>query len=130
MVGDKDKKEHATGTSKFELRLGPGEDGVNQSVTGLAPNRTYTLSAWVRVSDAGESVVLGVKEFGGEGVSTASSSTEWERRSVTFTTGASGNRAVIYLAKDTVGPGHAWGDNFVLPLATAPGPAFRPESPR
>ena len=115
-MGTKDKKKHRTGTSKFELQLGPGKDGVSQVVTGLSPNRKYTLSAWVRVSDKNQIVVLGVKDFGGQGVAVESSPTEWERKSVTFTTGSGVNKATVYLLKKTAGKGNAWGDNFVLPL--------------
>jgi hypothetical protein len=115
-MGTKDRKKHKTGTSRFELQLGPGKDGVSQVVTGLSPNRKYTLSAWVRVSDRKEVVVLGVKGFGGKDVAVQSSSTEWERKSVTFTTGSGANRATVYLLKKTAGKGNAWGDNFTLPL--------------
>ena len=110
-------KTYNTGTSKFELQLGPGKDGVSQLVTGLTPDKTYHLSAWLRVSDESESVVLSVRDHGGEVVSAGSSSTEWERKTVTFTTGLSSSRAVVCIRKNTDGPGHARGDNFLLPLA-------------
>jgi hypothetical protein len=110
-------KPHKTGTSRFELKLGPGLDGVSQLVTGLSPNRTYTLSAWARVSDKGESVTLVASDFGGAKVESSTSSTEWVRLSVEFTTGRQARSAVIHLDKTSAGNGNAWGDNFVLPLA-------------
>jgi len=116
-----DGENHATGTSKYELRLGPGRDGVMQVVKGLSPNVTYTLSAWSRVSGADESIVLGVKQHGGPETSASSSSTEWTRQSVEFTTGPRATEATVYLLKSTPGEGHAWCDNLTLPL--------RPRSP-
>jgi hypothetical protein len=110
---------HATGTSKFELRLGPGRDGVSQVVGGLGPNVTYTLSAWLRVSEEGEAVVLGVTADDGAQVRVSASSTEWTRKSVQFTTGAGVTQATVELLKSTAGDGHAWCDNLTLPLRPA-----------
>ena len=107
---------HGTGTSKFEVRLGPGRDGISQVVKGLSPEVTYTLSAWVRVSDENETVVLGVRQYGGDEVSVSASSTEWTRKSIDFATGPTDTEATVYLLKSTTGGGHAWGDNFTLPL--------------
>ena len=106
-----------TGTSKFELKLGPGRDGVSQAVSGLSPGRTYTLSAWVRVSDAAESVEVGVADYGGHEVTASTSSTEWTRLIVDFTTGADAQSATITILKASDGAGSAWGDNVTLPLA-------------
>jgi len=112
-------KAHATGTSKYELRLGPARDGVTQTIGGLAPNTPYTLSAWVRVSSAEESISFGVRGHGRPERSVASSSTAWQRRSLRFTTGPESREAVIYLSKVSDGPGNAWADNLTLP-ATPP----------
>ncbi|HUT10106.1 MAG TPA: carbohydrate binding domain-containing protein [Thermoguttaceae bacterium] len=109
-------KAHATGTSKYELRLGPGRDGVQQAITGLSPNVTYTLSAWFRVSDASESVALGVRNHGGGEFHLRASDTDWTRRSIEFTTGPDSTEATIYLLKSSDGAGHAWCDNVTLPL--------------
>jgi len=111
-------KGHATGTSKYELRLGPGRDGVMQVVKGLSPGIAYTLSAWLRVSDESEAVVLAVKPDGGAGVRVSCSSTEWTRKSVEFTIGSGGTQATISLRKSTAGDGYAWCDNLTLPLRT------------
>ena len=104
---------HKTGTSKFELQLAQG--GVEQTVA-LAPNREYTLSAWLRVSDAKESVSIGIRGHGGKPMSVSSSSTEWERKTLTFKTGANAERAIVAITKTSGGKGHVWGDNIVLPL--------------
>ena len=110
------KKAQPTGTSRFELRLGPGQDGVRQTVNGLHPGTTYTLSAWMRVSDKAEAVELGVSGYGGKPASVSVSSTRWGRRSVSFKTGPKANRVTIHLRKSSDGAGHAWCDNLTLPL--------------
>ena len=112
-------KAHATGTSKRELRLGPGADGVEQTVTGLHPKTRCTLSVWLRVSDKKESISLGVRSFGGKELSASTSSTAWVRKTVSFETGPTARIVVITLKKTSPGPGYAWCDNVAIPL-TAP----------
>lgn len=107
----------ATGTSDRELHLGPGTDGVSQEVTGLAPGATYTLSAWMKVSDPAESVVLGVRNHGHDEVKTSCTSETWTRQSITFTTGPAATEAIIYLLKPSDSEGNAWCDNVTLFLA-------------
>ena len=112
-----DKGPEPTGTSKHELRLGPGRDGVEQEVIGLTPNTTYTLSAWLKVSDVAEAVILGVRDHGGDEEAHMSvSELIWTRRSLDFTTGPTHTKATIFLFKMTDLPGHAWCDNCALPL--------------
>lgn len=114
-------KTHATGTSKFELRLGPGRDGIRQVVTGLSPGIRYTLSAWLRVSNEREAIVLGVHDHGGPEVSISVSSLEWIRESIEFTTGPETNQATITIRKATDGTGYGWCDNLTLPLTSHSG---------
>lgn len=109
-------KAHATGTSKYELRLGPDRDGVSQIIKGLTPNTTYILSAWLRVSDNGETVLLGVKNHGAPEAIVPCKSTEWTRKSIDFTTGQKATQATIYLLKPTTAQAHAFCDNLTLPL--------------
>jgi hypothetical protein len=109
-------KVHATGTSKYELKLGPGKDGIQQTIKELTPNTTYTLSAWMRVSDENETIVLGVKGHGMPEASISLSAIEWTRSSIDFTTGQKATEATIYLRKSSPGEGSAWGDNVTLPL--------------
>lgn len=110
------KKPEPTGTSRFELRLGPGRDGVRQTVTGLHPNTAYTLAAWLRVSDKNETVALTASGYGGKPVRVSASSTRWIRKSVSFKTGPEASRVTIHLRKSSDGNGHAWCDNLTLPL--------------
>ncbi|MBT3201551.1 MAG: right-handed parallel beta-helix repeat-containing protein [Phycisphaerales bacterium] len=109
-------KTHPTGTSKRELRLGGGVDGAEQLVGGLSPKTRYTLSAWMRVSDAKESVSLGVRGFGGKAISASSSNTGWTRKIITFETGPSAHSATVSFKKTSSGAGYAWCDNVSLPL--------------
>jgi hypothetical protein len=114
------KETEPTGTSRRELRLGPQRDGVQQTVTGLLPGVTYTLSAWMRVSDKAETVELSASGYGGEPVSVSVSSTRWVRKSVTFKTGPQADRVTVHLRKTSGGEGHAWCDNLTLPLRPPP----------
>jgi len=116
MAGGKKGDEHLTGTSKFELRLGPGRDGVQQTITGLTPNTKYQLSAWLRVSEKDETVVLGVKDVGTAEVSVSLSEVAWTRRSIDFTTGPKATEATMYMLKSSQGDSFAWCDNVTLPL--------------
>ena len=109
-------KAHATGTSRRELRLGGGSDGVEQVITGLASRTRYTLSAWLRVSGDKESVSLGARGFGDKDASTSTSSTAWVRKTVTFETGPGARGVTITLKKTSPGPGYAWCDNVTIPL--------------
>ncbi len=106
----------ATGTSEHELRLGPSRDGLTQKIEGLSPQTTYTLSAWLKVENPEETVVLGVKNHGVEEVSIACQSTTWLRKSIRFTTGSAGTMAHIYLLKPNESDGFVWCDNLTLPL--------------
>lgn len=105
-----------TGTSEYELRLGPEKDGVMQEIKGLYPNTTYTLSAWLKVGKPGEKVVLGVSGYGSEEKSVTGTAQEWTRKNVTFATGDDDTTAIIFLQKPTNGDGFVWCDNLTLPL--------------
>ena len=103
---------HATGTSKFELKLGPGKGGVEQIIKGLSPNTEYQLSAWMRTSDEKQTASIGIK--GGE--IAVSSSTKWTRKSVTFTTGPTATEVTIFLWRKSGEDGSVWFDNVTLPM--------------
>lgn len=112
-------KAHATGTSKRELQLGGRIDGVKQIVGRLLPKTRYTLSAWLRVSDAAESVNLSAENFGGKSIAASTNSTAWTRKTVSFETGPRSRSVTVILKKTTSGQGNAWCDNVVLPQAIA-----------
>jgi len=107
---------HATGTSKFELQLGPKPGGISQKVDGLLPNTDYELSAWLRVSDPKQQALLGVRDHGGKAIEVSSSDPAWTRKVLKFTTGPEAGSATLFIRKTSPGPGKVWADNFVLPL--------------
>ncbi len=87
-----------------------GTGSLEQTISGLAPNTTYTLRAWLKVDGSGQSVALGAKNFGGTEVSVSVSGVaDWVQRSVDFKTGASNTSAVVFLRK-TSGSQAAFGD--------------------
>src|SRR4030095_16732144 len=63
--------------------------GVAQTVTGLTPNRTYTVTVWAKLSASATGVTVYASNFGGAPVIRNVTSTSWTRLSFTFTTGAS-----------------------------------------
>lgn len=89
------------------------EGGLEQVITGLKPNTTYTLRAFLRVSTAGEAVFLGQKASGTRESSAAVTSSSWVLASHRFQTGPSSTSATIYLYKPS-GTSPAYGDEFEL----------------
>ena len=88
---------------------------LEQTINGLNPNTEYTLTAYVKTENSGDSVSLGVKDFGGTQVLTAVTSNSYQQYTVTFTTGAANTSAKIFLYKfSATGSGKAYADNFEL----------------
>lgn len=104
-----------TGTSRFVLRLGPEASEVSQQIDGLSPNTSYTLSAWTCVADAGQAVTLGVRDFEGPTAQSSSSSAEWVRQEINFTTGPEATSAILFIQQPTSSAGFVWCDNIILP---------------
>lgn len=92
------------------VRLGTGEDGIKQAITGLSPNTSYLCTAWVK-ADPGEKIEIGVNGFGGTDASATSDSTDWIMVSVPFTTGAGGTSATVYAYKES-GSAYVYVDDF------------------
>lgn len=97
----------------YALRDGAGPSSSEQTISGLLANTTYTLTGWGKVATSGETVAIGVKNFGGTETSQSISTTSYSQASVTFTTGLSNNSATIYFYKAS-GTGYAYGDDFSL----------------
>jgi hypothetical protein len=70
---------------------------LEQTLTGLAPNTTYVLSAWVKVD--GETLDLGVRNFGGDEQTVSVKKGDWVQRTLEFKTGASNTTATIFIRK-------------------------------
>lgn len=90
---------------------GGGDDGIMQTVTGLEPNTTYVLAAWMKVADAGE-IVIGVRDYGGTEQTAPVKGTTWEHGVIDFTTGPESTSATVFTRKK--GRGTAFVDNIGL----------------
>lgn len=101
-------------TGWYALRMGGGVDGVEQAITGLAPNTRYELSAYMKVTAGAESVSLGVKNFGGTEQLRSTNETGWVRKTLEFTTGSTDTSATIYCRKTSAGAGYAFCDDIGL----------------
>jgi hypothetical protein len=91
------------------------EVSVEQVVSGLTPNTIYVFSGWGEVASSGDTVVFGVKEYGGGSGQLTSevNSISYTHASITFTTGSSSTSARIFFYKSQ-GSGAAFGDDFSL----------------
>jgi hypothetical protein len=89
---------------------------IQQVVTDLCPNTTYTVSAW-GIGGRGAAVILAARNFGGGAVGVQfTNSQAYEQKSVTFTTGPTNTSVTIYFLKAewcaTDAPGYA--DDFEI----------------
>ena len=100
-------------TGSYAVKLTGSSTGVNQTVSGLKSNTTYTFSGWAKVSTAGDILSIGVKNFGGTETYQTISGTGYTKVSVTFTTGSSNTSANIYIWKVS-GTSTTYADDFVL----------------
>nr|WP_210658659.1 fibronectin type III domain-containing protein [Paenibacillus lignilyticus] len=98
--------------------LGSGADGIEQTITGLTPNTTYELSGYLRAGSSGQTVRLGVKNYGGSDTYQENTTTSWVNKTFTFTTGAANTSATIYGLKPTTG-GYAFVDDVMMSATTA-----------
>ncbi len=98
---------------KTGIALGTGEDGIEQTVTGLKPNTTYKLRGFLRANADGQKVRMGVKGYGGQEVYEEHDGTAWAEKTMTFATGPTSTSATIYGYKPTTG-GYAWVDDIYL----------------
>jgi hypothetical protein len=87
-----------------------GVAGIFQTVSGLKPNTTYTLTVMAKSID-GKYIYFGAKNFNGTNVSGRTNLTTYQKIKVVFTTGAgdAGTKAQIYASS-----GLALYDDFSL----------------
>jgi fibronectin type 3 domain-containing protein len=88
--------------------------GVAQTVTGLTPNRTYTVTVWARLSASATGVTVYASNFGGSTVSRSVTSTSWTPLSFTFTTGATNTSARIGWVDGNGSAATAYTDDWTL----------------
>jgi hypothetical protein len=100
-------------TGSYAVNLGGAYSGVEQTVAGLKPNTSYTLTAWVQTE--GDLIYMGAKNFAGSGseVNTKTTSAEYTRLTVSFTTDNATTSAYIFLWKGT-DTGASYADDFTL----------------
>jgi hypothetical protein len=115
-----------TGTYAGQLNATTGNNAsVEQVVTGLTPNTSYTLTGWVRTD--GGTTYLGAKLYDTTGnvADAATTSTGWTQLTDHFTTGAGGTSVDIYCYRDTAGTSAC--DDITLVLTPAPGATANPD---
>lgn len=100
-----------SGSASFQTA--PATGGANQDITGLQPNVTYVLTAWGKTANAGESVYMGVKNYGNPEQAVPLTGTTWQQGTIDFTTGASNTTATIYCYKVS-GTGAGYCDDYTL----------------
>ncbi len=107
--------------------LGAGQDGIEQTITGLTPGKTYEIRGYLRAGAANQTVRLGVKNYGGSDTYQSNTGdTSWETKTFRFTTGPSATSATIYAYKSTTG-GYAFVDDIMVSCTTTvPGPTSTP----
>ncbi|WP_189008137.1 golvesin C-terminal-like domain-containing protein [Paenibacillus marchantiophytorum] len=102
------------------LKLGSGQNGVEQLITGLQPNTTYEYSAWARVP-SGETVQIGVKEYGDAPIykEVTGNYPYWTRQKVQFRTGLSHTSAKVYIWQSSSGAAVSYADDAgLIPVDT------------
>ena len=102
-----------TGTGRGELRLGPGEAEIAQTITGLTPDADHILSVWMHVEEPGTRIALAVATKGRPEAAADTDSTAWVRLELPFRTGPATDTVTIHIR--ATGPGHARADNIGLP---------------
>lgn len=104
-----------TGTMAHELQLCGDICGVEQQITGLFEETDYTLSAWLRVSDAAKTASLGIRFTTGEEIVIPTNSTTWQRLILPFHIGVGQTSVTVFLRKESAGEGFVCCDNVGLP---------------
>ncbi|WP_194904303.1 ricin-type beta-trefoil lectin domain protein [Catenulispora rubra] len=87
----------------------PPNAGAEQTITGLTPKTTYTLTGWAKSGTAGQCEYIGVKNFGGAEARGCAKTIAYTDQTVVFTTGATNTSATIYAwnAPGNTTAGHA-----------------------
>lgn len=113
-------------TGRNAARLsGPGDSSVEQTVTGLSANTTYTLSGWAKTNT--HEAWIGVKQYGGTEANVKITSPTYAQGSVRFTTGPTNTTARVYFFKYGAA-NTAYGDDFTVTPTPADLPTIWTES--
>ncbi|NUS00003.1 MAG: PKD domain-containing protein, partial [Kribbellaceae bacterium] len=115
-----------SGTFAGQLNAGTSTPaGLEQVVTGLTPNTTYTLTGWVRTD--GGITTLGAKlyENTNDDTEATTTATTWTLLTDQFTTGATNITVDIYCYRPTAGISAC--DDITLEPTPAPGAVANPD---
>ena len=82
----------------YAATISGGVCSIEQIVSGLKPWTKYTMSAWVKIASAGDSVTLGVKKYrAGLQTTVKIMNTGYAKYSISFVTGNIDTTATFYL---------------------------------
>ncbi|MFF7643785.1 carbohydrate binding domain-containing protein [Streptomyces canus] len=107
-------------TGTYALTTQASGSGANQNITGLSPNTTYLLTGWAKVANAGETLAIGVKNYGGTETFTNVATTSYSQAAVLFTTGSTNTSALVYCWKNTGGSGAGNCDDLAVERISTP----------
>ncbi|MFD2332980.1 discoidin domain-containing protein [Cohnella sp. GCM10020058] len=103
---------------RTRLKLGAG-GGVEQLITGLASNTKYKFVAWVYTDTGGQSINVGVLNYGGAAIDVSqSTANQYVRKEVEFTTGATDTSARVRIWRAAGATGNAYADDTGLFVMT------------
>lgn len=110
-------------SGSYSLRLQGQQSAAQQTITGLTPNTTYVVTAYVAAA-AGNQGTLDVNSYGGPDRSSDSTSVDYSILTVTFKTGRANHSAVVYGLQSS-GTGYVWIDDVAIQrAATIQNPSF------
>ncbi|ACU72073.1 Ricin B lectin [Catenulispora acidiphila DSM 44928] len=115
-----------SGTYAGQINAPAGGNGsVEQVVSGLKPNTSYTLTGWVRTD--GGATILGTKEYDAadDDTGATTAATGWTQLSNQFTTGATNTSVDVYCYRPTAGASAC--DDFTLLATPAAGAVGNPD---
>jgi len=101
-------------TGSYALTTQASGSGANQTLSGLSPNTTYLLTGWAKVANAGETLAIGVKNYGGTETFTNVATASYTQAAVLFTTGSSSTSATVYCWKNSGGSGAGYCDDLAV----------------
>ena len=86
-------------SGSYAVSVDGANSSVEQVVTGLCPNNTYTVSCWGKAMKVA-GVYLGVKNYGGSELTVQFTDFKnYVKKSITFTTGSTNTRVTIFFRK-------------------------------
>lgn len=103
-------------TGSYGVNVNTAGSKIEQVITGLCANTTYTLSAW-GMAKANCGVFLGVKNYGGSELTVQyTDDKQWQQQSIIFTTGSSNTTATLFFTKTSANKFTGSADDFQLAL--------------